>query len=290
VAGGTASPADTTQILAASAREGEADRYLGALLAPPPAREALLALAAFAAEVGRVPLLVTRETAMGEIRLQWWRDALELPEGLRTGHPVADSLRAAVHRHALPRALLLDVIEARSLDLHGEANVDDEALRTYLWKSEGTLFALAAGVLADAAEPNVGAAAAASGHAYGLARLLLGLPNALSRGRLALPRTRLAAAGVTGEDLLLQGADGGVSVAPLLADLRAASGGSLVTARQHVANLPRRMRVAFLPLALVASYLRALERQTGDRLREEAQIAPLTRVLRIAGAHWLGRF
>ena len=60
----------------ASARSGEPDRYLAALLAPPAARADLLALAAFASELARVPSLVTREPTMGEIRLQWWRDAL----------------------------------------------------------------------------------------------------------------------------------------------------------------------------------------------------------------------
>jgi len=56
-----------------------------------------------------------------------------------------------------------------------------------------------------------------------------------------------------------------------------------------LANLLRNMRVAFLPLALVETYLRALERPGRDVLRTPAEIAPLTRVCRIAAAHWLGR-
>ena len=62
--------------VAAIAREGEPDRYLAALLAPAPEREALLALAAFAAELTRIPLRVVQEPMMGEIRLEWWRTAL----------------------------------------------------------------------------------------------------------------------------------------------------------------------------------------------------------------------
>jgi phytoene synthase len=56
-----------------------------------------------------------------------------------------------------------------------------------------------------------------------------------------------------------------------------------------VANLPRHVRPAFLPLALVEPYLRALERPGRDVLRAPAALAPLTRVWRIAAAHWLGR-
>jgi phytoene synthase len=118
--------------------------------------------------------------------------------------------------------------------------------------------------------------------------LLLDLPHALARGRLVLPQTRLDAAGVTREALLT--GQGGTMAEALLADLRAEARRSAVTARQHVAELPRRLRVAFLPLASVEPYLRALERPGRDVLREPADIAPLTRIVRIAAAHWLGRF
>ena len=112
--------------VAASARSGEPDRYLAALLAPPAARAHLLALAAFSSELARVPLVATREPAMGEIRLQWWRDVLEAPHaGTLTGNPIADAVRDAAHRCALPVPLLLDVIDARQMDLAAQAMADD---------------------------------------------------------------------------------------------------------------------------------------------------------------------
>jgi len=286
VGSGTSSPLDDA--VAASARSGEPDRYLAALLAPPSARAPLLALAAFSSEVARVPLAVTREAAMGEIRLQWWRDALEAPlANARTGNPIADAVRDAVQRYDLPVPLLLEVIDARETDLGTQAMADDHALRAYLWKSEGTLFALAAGILRAEPAVDAHAAAVACGHAYGLARLLLGLPLALSRGQLPLPQSRLDAAKVSSQDLL-SGAGGG-NTADMLASFCAEARKSLATSRQHVANLPRGIRPAFLPLALVETYLRALERPGRDVLRSPAEIAPLTRVWRIAAAHWLGR-
>jgi 15-cis-phytoene synthase len=287
VAAETGSPTHATELLAASARVSEPDRYLAALLSPSSKRLGLLALAAFSAELANVPRLVTREPGMGEIRLQWWRDVLELPARERTGNPVADALRAAALSHALPLTLLRDVIEARASDLRADPVADDEALRSYLWKSEGALFASAGRVLADAPQPAIDATATASGRAYGLARLLLRLPEALSRGRLTLPQTRLTAAGVTREDLL-SGARGD-RIAGLLADLRAEVRENLVAGRQHVAHLPRSLRAGFLPLALVEPYLRALERQRGDPLRQGVAVAPLTRISKIAIAHWLGR-
>jgi hypothetical protein len=47
---------------------------------------------------------------------------------------------------------------------------------------------------------------------------------------------------------------------------------------------------AFLPLALVGTYLRALEGDARSILRSPPQVTPLKRVVRIAMAHWLGRF
>jgi phytoene synthase len=157
---------------------------------------------------------------------------------------------------------------------------DDGALRMHLWKSEGALFALAAGILRREPGADVQATAAACGQAYGLVRLLVGLPHALSRGRLPLPQSRLDAANVSSQELL--SGDSGSHTADMLAGFCAEARKYLATSRQHVANLPRNMRVAFLPLALVETYLRALERPGRDVLRTPAEIVPLTCVCRIA--------
>src|SRR5262249_37825270 len=159
------------------------DRYLSALLAPRAARPHLLALAAFSSEVARVPLLVTREPAMGQIRLQWWRDVLAAGDpGARTGNPVADAALAARQPFGLPTSALLDVIDARETELAGEPLPDEQALGAYLWQSEGALFSLAAAILHRDPYGDAHAAATACSQAYGIARLLLGLPRALSRG------------------------------------------------------------------------------------------------------------
>lgn len=67
-----AAPLDTLR-QAAIAREP--DRYFAATLAPEARRYDLIALTAFAAELANIPTQV-REPLAGEIRLQWWRDAL----------------------------------------------------------------------------------------------------------------------------------------------------------------------------------------------------------------------
>ena len=60
---------------AALVREADRDRYLATLFAPAEQRDALFALYAFNVEIARVRELA-REPMPGEIRLQWWREAL----------------------------------------------------------------------------------------------------------------------------------------------------------------------------------------------------------------------
>jgi 15-cis-phytoene synthase len=286
VAEGATAP--TAATIADSARAGEPDRYLAALLAPPAARDGLIALAAFAAELGRIGHLVTREPMMGEIRLQWWRDALQPADpGVRTGNPIADALREATARHGLPAQLLLGIIDAHASDLQPEPFPSEDTVAAYLGGSEAAPFTLAAHVLGEPApaNPDLQAASAAAGRAYGLVRLLLGLPQALARGFSPLPRDRLERAGIA--DLASEADVAKVSA--LIGDLHAEVLHNLEAARQHVANLPRPSRVAFLPLALVEPYLRALEKPGQNPLRDLAEIAPLQRIWRIGRAHWLGR-
>lgn len=284
---GITAPSGDGEAVAAAARAGEPDRYLAALLAPPPRREALLALAAFAAELARIPRLAVREPLMGGVRLQWWRDALALPDGQRTGHGVADAMRQAARSYDLPGPLLDRLIEARLFEVGGGPFADDRTLQDFLWGTEGAQFALAARVLGLPAGAHVEAACDAAGRAYGMARLLFALPHSLARGRMPFTQTAIARAGVDAGELLAGTAGTGVDA--LLDGCRAQIAHSLGSVRRLMVQLPRRSRIAFLPLALVGSYVRAQQRAGRLSLREEARIAPLTRVLRVAAAHVFGR-
>jgi phytoene synthase len=66
----------------------------------------------------------------------------------------------------------------------------------------------------------------------------------------------------------------------VLAEFRETARVALKSARAHVAALPREVRKAFLPLALVDPYLSALRRV--DPLRQVAEINPLYRLWRLS--------
>lgn len=271
-----------------AARAGDPDRYLSALLAPADVRDDLLALAAFAGEIARVPHAVT-EPMMGEIRLQWWRDALPgLAEGgPPTGNPVADTLGVAIRRHGLPQTLFVGLLEARAFDLYADPMPDEAAFRGYLGKTEGALLEAALRMSGGWPPGTAASAVMAAGRALGLTRVLTGLPFMLSRGRCALPVTRLDKAGIGVADLAAVplGASARALVTSFIADARA----DLATVRAGWRRLPRRQRTALLPVALIEPQLRALEGASHHPGRDLVAILPLARVWSLWRAHGFGR-
>ena len=224
---------------------------------------------------------------MAEIRWQWWREAVALPTAAQTGHPIADGVRALSERRGVAAADLMGLVDAHARALDPVPFASDAALERYLISTEGALFALSARVLGLAANGSAPAWSAWAGRAYGLARLLFGLKVQLARGHCPIPRARLAGVGLGPNDLV---AGASAARARLLADLRRQACDSLAQARRDAMKLPREASIAVLPLALVESYVRASERAEADSPQRLPQVAPLTRVLRIVGAHWFGRW
>ena len=73
-------------------RAADRERFLTALFAPADRRNALFALYAFNIEIARVREAV-REPLAGEIRLQWWSDALRGLGPRRMRKPIRSWLR-----------------------------------------------------------------------------------------------------------------------------------------------------------------------------------------------------
>jgi hypothetical protein len=76
-------------------KRGDEDRWISSRFAPDEARKGLIALYGFAYELARVRLAVT-EKGLGNIRFQWWHDALnELERGEPAReHDVAQAIAA----------------------------------------------------------------------------------------------------------------------------------------------------------------------------------------------------
>jgi phytoene synthase len=292
-------PADEppSGIIRATARAFELDRYLSALLAPRRIRADLVALAAFAGEIARIPGFVT-EPVMGEIRLQWWRDVVTImpSSGMITGHPIADALAGAVRRHALPVRLLVSAIDAQSARLVDVPFASRAALSANIDHSDGALFELAWRIHASGDAPAAGRRVAAvprtssltaAARAYGLARTLIEMPAALAGRRVLLPRDRLAVHGLTPEDLHEPRARG--ALAALTTEIAHDARTTLSEVRAAFSTGPRPLRMAILPVALVRPYLRVSE-LSSDAPLSVRDILPISRITRLWLAARFGVF
>src|SRR6185436_12664026 len=120
-------------------READKDRFLATLFAPQKYRRALYALYAFNLEVARTRE-VAREPMPGELRLQWWREALTGGgHGAEAGHPVAAALRDVVVRYRLPPQILIELIDARAFDLYDEPMASVADLEVYSARTSAAL-------------------------------------------------------------------------------------------------------------------------------------------------------
>lgn len=119
------------------------DRFLTVMTAKPASREALFALYAFNLEVSKTAGVVS-EPMLGQIRLQWWREAIEeCFAGIPRRHAVVQALASAISETNPSRALFDTLIEGREADLDFHAPQDLHALEAYARVTAGGLTELA---------------------------------------------------------------------------------------------------------------------------------------------------
>jgi phytoene synthase len=244
---------------AATLRELDRDRYFATLVLPRAARAPVTALYAFAAEIAAVRERV-REPVPGEIRLQWWKDALAGEgHGEVRQNPLADALLSAVEDLRLPTGPLVRLVEARRFDLYQDPMPDIAAFEGYAGETVSVLHQLAAMVLNGGETVETGDAAGHLGVAQALTGHLRAFGYNAAHGRIFLPWSVFKAHGVPEAEVLAgQTSDGVVAARRQLCEL---AHEHLGKARAAVAALPRGLRPAFASIALLPPQLRRLERE-----------------------------
>lgn len=260
-------------------REGDPDRYFATLFAPATFRPHLFAISAFSLTIARVREAAANPMA-GEIRLQWWRDALQgEARGDVKANPVAAALDDAIVKRRLGRQPFVDLIDARVFDLYDDAMPRVNDLEGYCGETASALIRLGSLVLCDGAEPGGAAAAGHAGVAYGVTGLLRALPWHSRQGQVYLPADILKPYGVTREDIVT--GRGGPGLLRATADLRALARRHLDAYGAARATIAPAARAAFLPVALVEPYLAAMERPGYDPLNSLVTIPRWRRLWRL---------
>ncbi len=262
---------DVYEHCARTVRELDRDRYIADLFAPAEARRHLFALHAFSAEVARIRDTVS-DPVLGEIRLQWWRDALIGGGG---GHPVASALIETIRTFALPLAGFEGLIDARVFDLYDDQMPTQRDLEGYAGETSAALMQLAAIVLAGGHDPRVAVAAGHAGVAYAMTGLMRALPIHAARGQCYLP-TDIGAAHGFEREMLARG-EASPELMATLAELRRIARDHLATAMPEIVALPAALKPAFLPVALVAPVLDRMDRPGYDPFSGRSDLSPLRR-------------
>lgn len=144
------------------------DRLRAAVFADKDGCERLQILYAFHYELAKVPELVS-EPMIGQIRYQWWRDAIaEIYEGRAVRqHEIATPLAKVLTDYDVPRLWLGRLIDGRERDLDPRPFSNLEEARAYCRQTSGVLMQIAVKLLGE--EPDD--AVLAAGEAWGLTGL-----------------------------------------------------------------------------------------------------------------------
>lgn len=237
-------------------REHDRDRWLADGVLPEQKRQYALAIHAFSYEAARIRETI-HEAMPGEIRLQWWIDAIEgEARGDVAAHPVAAALIDTIRRFSLRRSGFVNLLEARRFDLYDDAMPTLNDLEGYAGETASVLFLEVSQVLCDGADPKAADAAGHAGVAYALTGLMRALPIHARRNQVYLPKDLLKSVGIDPEDIR-QGRKA-EELATVLSDLRKLASDHLEKAKAALSAADPRAKPAFAPLAFIAPYLKVL--------------------------------
>ena len=243
------------------------------LFAPNAVREDLFSIYAFNHEVAKIREAVS-EPMLGEIRLQWWREAIDgIEAGTPRNHEVVKPLNEAFHSHALTKDMFYKVIDARTADIYDENPATIADFEKYLGDTSGNLMRIAAWILGERDE-QVLSVTYDLGLVWGLIGTLRTIRYHISLNKLSLPQDLLDEYGIKRNDLFsMEESDG----------LRAMIGALCENAETYLKqissekrNLTKEVRSIFLLTALSKSYLNMFKKAGYNpfKINEKATMFP----------------
>lgn len=125
-------------------RRVDEDRWLASRFAPEAVRNRLIAIYAVNYELARTPETV-RELALGDIRLEWWRSALEdIHQGRSVrSHPALEAYARAVDEAPLSLSVFEALIQARRVDWAAQPFEGAQEFDHYIARTAGGVMRLA---------------------------------------------------------------------------------------------------------------------------------------------------
>jgi phytoene/squalene synthetase len=194
---------ENAAFLASEAKKYDYDRWLDSLFTPLPSRTDIHALLTFNAEISKVRETVS-EALLGDIRFQWWRDALNNMEDAKyKNHPVLQGLRTAISRHVLNIEHFEKIVDARSKDLDPCPFGAVAELLAYAEETGGTLNELAYRIRGFSDEQGL-MTARQVGKVFALTGIIRAIPYHASQDLILIPTEIMNSNDLTPETVFME--------------------------------------------------------------------------------------
>ncbi len=234
----------------------------------------------------------TRETVsepiLGEIRLEWWREAIDgLFKGTVRRHPVTEALADALETRSLPQAEFETIIDGRLSDLYDTNPKKHDDLLEYADKTGGAVSRLAARICRVENDRCLDAVASI-GRAWALTGLLRALGFQAAMRRTMLPDDALDQAGIS-KETLFQG-EFSPELIPIINNLAKTAQMALDDARESRSLITPPQRSPYLLAVLARDYLKRLKQNGGDPFTTDFSRGVVKRQLALFWSAMRGRF
>ena len=260
--------------------QADPDRFLSLAFVDEEKARDLLAIFAFNVEVAKTAE-VTSEAITGEIRLQWWREAIEeIYAGQPRQHEVVQALYECVSQKEISRHLFDELIDARTFDLYEDPFASEGEQTDYIDRTAGHVVRLACSVLDGGTEDQ--RLSGQAGKLWGRLGLLRALGFHARRNRTYILDEK------AGRDLLNGNVTQDVKnhIAAETSDLEK----QYESLRKAISNLSPHTFVSVLPTVLLPTYLSRLKRPEYDPFQRHKDPALFYRQVRMWWASWRNSF
>lgn len=255
-----------------SLKELSSQDYFACLYLPANIRDDIATLYTFAAEIERIPHLVS-EPMPGEIRLQWWRDLVKSGDNAGSG-PLATALMKTIEKYNLPRETFHTYLEAKIFDLYQDPMPDMAALEGYIGETNSALLQLSCLIGGAERSTTLADACGHGGMAIGLANILNNQAYHRHTQRAFIPHDILKKHDFTRETWLAQ--DVGAQHLAVLSEVSGVAYVHLEKARTAIRTLPKSLHAHFMSLGLVSKRLKKIEKASNEIFEGPLMYSPLS--------------
>lgn len=267
-------------------RDRDPDRYACALFAGDKHLAAMIGLLSFHHELAHSRDDVS-EAMIGDIRLQWWRDALDgIFAGTPRKHPTAELLAEVAESQVLDRRLLDSMIDGRA-ECHNPDGIQTwQDLEDWIYKTSGRLAETMLSVM-GVTDANSHAAMRHVVVGYGLTGMARAVAAMGRQGNVVLPRQEMKALGLAPEAIMRGKEEENLPV--LIYDMLDIANGHLAEARKLRSKIDPQA-ISVLLQARLADYYIVRTKKAGYSFENPVQIGALRRQLRLTRAWMTRRF